>query len=63
MTLEEAKRLRPGDRVFIEVKVESDETGRTIFGNEDLLISLDGGRGRSKTIILANPYYVRKEAK
>lgn len=62
MTLDEAKQLNPGDRVFIEAKVEKDETGRTIFGNENLLISFDGGRGRSKTIVLANPYYVRKEA-
>lgn len=58
MTPQEAEQLRPGDRVFIEAKVEKDETGRTIFGNENLLISFDGGRGRSKHMILVNTYGV-----
>lgn len=62
MTLEEARQLKPGDRVFIEANVASDETGRTIFADEALSISLDGGRGMSKTLILVNPYIVRKEA-
>ena len=61
MTLEEAKQLKPGDSVFIEAKVEKDETGRTIFGNEKLLISF--GAGRFRNVILANLYYIWKEEK
>lgn len=62
MTLEEAKQLCPGDRVFIEAKVEKDETGRTIF-NGRLFVSYDRGIGMEKVCVLANPYGVRKEAK
>lgn len=63
MTLEEAKKLNPGDRIFIEARVEKDDSGRTIFADGDLFVSFDGGIGREKHMILVSPYGVRKEAR
>ena len=63
MTLEEARQLKPGDRVFIEAKVEKDGTGKTMFADGDLFVSFDGGIGREKYMVLVNPYGVRKEAR
>lgn len=63
MTLDEAKKLNPGDRVFIEARVEQDDSGRTIFAHGELFVSFNGGIGREKLMELVSPHGVRKEAK
>lgn len=61
MTLEEARELKPGDHVFLKVKVEGDEFGRPIFSHGALYVSYNNGNIWGKRMIVVLPRTIRKE--